>query len=533
MAAMNVQEILAEVTDHLRGMWRYRWVTVLVSWVVTVVGSYFVYTMPNIYEASARVSVDTNSLLPALTKGLTASENLMSEVDLVSKALLTRPNLEAVARETDLDLRAATPQQMELLITGLQQRVRVAGGRDRIFNISYTDANRDKAREVVSALLDTFMESSLGAQGDDADMTERALTLEIDDHEQRLTQAEEALADFKTRNLGYMPNDGGDYYTQLQTALSNVSETESQLRVIRQKREVIARQLEGEEPVFGLMPSTPALAMANCSQSANIAQMQAQLSELLVDFTEKHPRILMLQETLETLQAQCEAETSSMASMPSVVSPGLQSLDTNPVYQSLRLQMSEAEVELVELQSRYNQGQRKVARLRADVDKIAQVETELKRLNRDYGVVESRHQELLKRWETLQSKKRIDPVTDQVQFNILEPPFAAAAPVAPDRRLLLTGVLILALGAGMAIAFGLNQLKPVFFTRRSVTKIAGLPVLGTVSHITSPDEILARKRMTLIWAGTNVGLALFAILIIAAEKPVSLALRTLLGGAGV
>jgi hypothetical protein len=99
--------------------------------------------------------------------------------------------------------------------------------------------------------------------------------------------------------------------------------------------------------------------------------------------------------------------------------------------------------------------------------------------------------------------------------------------------LLLTGVLILALGAGAAAAFGLNQLKPVFFTRRSITRIAGLPVLGTVSNIISPDEIMARKRKTLVWAGTNVSLVLIAILIIALERPMSLALRTLLGGAGV
>ena len=532
MAAMNVQEILSEITDHLRGMWRFRWVAVLVSWGLAVAGTFFVYAMPNIYEASARVSVDTNSLLPALTKGLTASENLISEVDLVSKALLTRPNLEAVARETDLDLRAETPQDKELLITGLQRRVEVAGGRDNIFNISYADADRAKAREVVSALLNTFMESSLGAQGDDAAMTERAISLEIQNHERRLEEAEEALANFKTRNLGYMPDDGSDYYTRLQAALSEVSETEKQIRLVRQKRDVIARQLEGEEPVFGLMPSTPSQAMANCSQAANIAQLQAQLSQLLVDFTEKHPRIVMLRETLKTMEEQCGAEVASMPNMP-VQNPAAQSLDANPVYQSLRLQMSEAEVELAALQDRYSESRREVAQLRADVDKIAQVEADLKRLNRDYGVVESRHQELLKRWETLQSKKRLDPVTDQVQFNILEPPFAPEQPVSPNRPLLLIGVFVLALGAGAAVAFGLNQLKPVLFTRRSVSRVAGLPVLGTVSRIMSPDQIMARKRMTLIWAGANAGLVFFAILVVTLERPVSLALRNLLGGVGV
>lgn len=250
---MNLQEIIALVLNYLRGMWRYRWQLVIVAWLIAIPGWLSVYKMPNVYEASAKVSVDTNSLLPELTRGLTASENLLDEVGLVSKAMLTRPNLTEVARQTDLDLRAKTPQQMERLITGLQQRVTITGGRDRIFTISYEDQNKEKATEVVAALLNTFVESSLGAQGDDADMTSRAIKSEIDDHENRLLKAEAELADFKKRNLGYMPNDGGDYYTRLQAALGNVSETERQMRQLRQRRDEVARQLEGEEPVFGLI----------------------------------------------------------------------------------------------------------------------------------------------------------------------------------------------------------------------------------------------------------------------------------------
>ena len=529
---MNVQEIISEVIDNIRGMWRFRWSAVLISWLVAVTGWYFIYAMPNIYEASARVSVDASSLLPALTQGLTARENLMTEVDLVSKAMLTRPNLEAVARDTDLDLRAETPQKMELLITGLQRRVKIVGGRDKIFSISYTDPNRDKAREVVSSLLNTFVESSLGAQGDDADMTERALALEIENHEQRLEAAEADLADFKKRNLGYMPDDGTDYYTRLQTAMSAVSEADRQIRLMRQKRGAISRQLEGEEPVFGLMPSTPAQAMANCSQAGDIAQLQTQLSELLVDFTEKHPRIVMLRETIKTIDEQCAVELASMPSMP-VQSPGGQSLDANPVYQDLRLQLSNAEVELAALQEEYRTSQRQVAQLRSDVDKISQVEIDLKRLNRDYDVVESRHQELLRRWETLQSKQRLDPVTDQVRFNILEPPFAPARPVAPNRPILLIAVLMFSLGAGAAIAFALNKLKPVFFTRHFITRVTGLPVLGNVSMIMSPDDIVVRKRMVIVWTGATVSLFLLAIAVVTLERPASLMLRTMLGGVGV
>ena len=529
---MNLQEMIAEITDHIRGMWRFRWYAVVISWLVAVLGWYSIYTMPSIYEASARVSVDTNSLLPALTQGLTARENLMSEVELVSEALLTRPNLQAVARETDLDLRADTTQEMELLITGLQQRVRIAGGRDKIFTISYNDADRGKARDVVASLLNTFVESSLGAQGDDADMTERALAMEIENHEQRLLQAEADLAEFKKRNLGYMPDDGVDYYTRLQGALSKVRETEQQIRLIRQKRNEISRQLEGEEPVFGLMPSTPQQAIANCSHAGNLVQLKSQLSELLVDFTEKHPRIVMLRETIATIEEQCTTELAADSGAPTV-DLATQSLDLNPVYQDLRLQHSNAEVELAALQEQYSASQREVERLRSDVDKISQVEIDLKRLNRDYGVVEDRHQELLRRWETLKSKQRLDPVTDQVQFNILEPPFAPAKPVAPYRPTLLIMALILSIGAGAAVAFGLNQLRPVFYTRHSVSRVAGLPVLGSVSMLMSPDDIVVRKRMTMVWAGATLSLFLLAVVVVVFERPVSLTLRTMLDGVGV
>ena len=144
------------------------------------------------------------------------------------------------------------------------------------------------------------------------------------------------------------------------------------------------------------------------------------MSELQVDFTDKHPRIVMLRETIGALQAECEQEREAMGGVVAIVNPETNSLDANPVYQSLRLQLSNADVELAALSGALRARQQKVARLRADVDKISVVETELKKLNRDYGVVTTRHQELLRRWETLESKKRLDPVTDKVQPRVLK-----------------------------------------------------------------------------------------------------------------
>ena len=527
---MDLQQIIQEVLDHIRGMWRYRWHMVCVAWTFALIGWVMVYRMPDVFEASARVSVDTNSLLPSLTQGLTANESVLDEVSLVSRALLTRPNLAEVARHTDLDLRAKTPQDFELLISGLQERISVKGGRDNVFDISFEDTSRQKATEVVSALLSTFVETSLTAQGDDAEMSERALQIEIDDHESRLLKAEADLADFKKRNLGYMPEDGGDYYTRLQTATGLVADIDQKIRLLRQRRNEIARQLEGEEPVFGIMPTTPAQVAAACSKSGNIAQLESQLSSLQVDFTDRHPRIVMLKETIAALQAECDAERAQGGGTVPLVDPETNSLNSNMVYQNLRLQLSEADVELAGLTEELSSRQRAVYRLREDVDKIAEVETELKKLNRDYGVVEQRHQELLRRWETLQSRKRLEPVTDRVQFNILEPPFAMAEPIAPNRPFLLSAILVVALGAGSALAFGMNQLKPVFYSRRTLSRVAGVPVLGSVSLLVSPSVAAARRRKSLIWVAANVLLLMTGILAIVLADPLVSIIKELTQG---
>ncbi len=67
------------------------------------------------------------------------------------------------------------------------------------------------------------------------------------------------------------------------------------------------------------------------------------------------------------------------------------------------------------------------------VDVIPQVEAELNRLNRDYDVVKARYSQMLQRWEDLQTGKRVKTGTDQVQFRIINPPFAPIDPDGPPR----------------------------------------------------------------------------------------------------
>src|SRR5690606_8670180 len=123
---MDLRELLNKVLDELRGAWRFRWLAIAVAWLICLVGWYYAMTIPNTYQANAKVYVDTRGILRPLLQGLAIDPDVASGLDLVRQALLSRPQIEQVARETDLDLRATTPAQKEALITSIRERITIA-----------------------------------------------------------------------------------------------------------------------------------------------------------------------------------------------------------------------------------------------------------------------------------------------------------------------------------------------------------------------------------------------------------------------
>ena len=93
-----VRETLTLVLQILRGMWRYRWRAVLVAWLICLAGWAAVYTMPDQYKANARIYVDTENAIRPLLQGIAMPTDVMSEVAIVTREMLSRPNLAAVAR---------------------------------------------------------------------------------------------------------------------------------------------------------------------------------------------------------------------------------------------------------------------------------------------------------------------------------------------------------------------------------------------------------------------------------------------------
>ena len=529
-----MQEMIAQVLGLLRGAWRYRWLAVAVAWLVAVAGWIAVQFIPDKFTSSTQVYVDTDSLLRPLLAGVAVDRDVMSQVGMMQAVMLSRPNLEKVAQQTDLLLDAHTPKEQETVIDSLAERIelgRPPGPAMRnTFQVTFDDNDPNVAYRVVRTLLDTFMEDSLGLKRSDSGVAQRFLEAQIKDYEQKLAEAESRLARFKQENMGTMPGSGGGYVQRLETEMTSLQQLRQAYTQLQTRRDELARQLAGEEPTFGLMGSAEGNPI-----DGQIARLKAQRDSLLLQYTEKHPQVQALQDTIARLE---EEKRGGAKVSSSVAAPGaglsedeamVRSLDMNPVYQNLRLSLSQADADLAAVRGQMQAQQALVNDLRGRMAAIPEVEAELARLNRDYDVNKRQYDTLVQRLESARISQSAEQTAENVKLRVLEPPVMPFKPSGPQRAGLNSLVLLAALGAGIGLALLLAQLNPTFSSRELLQQLAGVPVVGVIT-VAVRAAVLPwyRRQRLLVGAAVSLLVVVFVLNLVLTDA-LRGALRTVVG----
>ena len=532
-----MQALLAQVLLFLRGAWRYRWQALALSWLLALAGWAVVAMLPDRFEARTQVYVDTDSLLKPLLAGIAVNRDVMSQVAMVQAVMLSRPNLEKVAKQTDMFLGAPTRLQQERVIDELATSISLTRGEQRgrqqqaggTFVVSYEGSDPKQAQRVVQSLLDTFMEDSLGMKRTDSGVAQRFLQSQLADYERKLVQAESRLAEFKKANLGLMPGGQGDYYQRLELELGKLDQLQTRYRQVQDRRDELQRQLEGESPTFGLTGSTSGNPI-----DSQIASYEARIDQLLLNYTEKHPEVVSLRAQIARLQEEKRGGArAGSAAVPGSVNTTedllTMSLDLNPVYQNMRIALSQAETELAELRGQIGAQQQAVTVLRSRLDAVPEVEADLLRLTRDYDVNKRQYDELLTRLDSARISEQADQSTEDVKFRVIEPPAVPLTPSGPPRVTLSVLVLLGSIAAGLLVAFLLQQIRPVFSTRDALRQVTGLPVIGAVTMAIVEGFVPWYRRQATLVAGALAALIAVFLLNVLLQDNVRAALRNLVG----
>lgn len=511
---------------HARSLWRRRWYAAGVAWVFCLAGWAYVLTLPDQYQATTRIYVDTDSMLRPLMRGIAVDSNILTQVDLIQRTLLSRPNLQRVSHMADLDLAARSPSETEEVMNDLRRRTTVSGEGRNLFTISYQGPSRDVATKVVQSLLTVFVESNLGNSRQDIDSAKTFIDEQLRNYTQLLDDADKRVAEFKAQNVGYLPGEN-NYGTRLEAAKEELAKTQADLDDNRQQREVLAKQLATVprmvESVNAAGSGPPISGSGDIGSSGGpdpnqrVAELEQKLRSLLENDTDQHPDVVRTKRLLERAKEEAKAQQQNQSANAPLVAPpgGIKTSAPNPVYDQIQIQLVTLDTTIASLESKLKRNQAAVEKWKGLAKEVPEIAAQLSKLMRDYDVTKKAYDELLNRRESAKIGSDLQTQTQTVQFRVVEPPAAPLKPVAPKRPLLLAVVLIGGIIAGGAFAFLLTQVDDSVLTVRQLKELVPLPVLGGISLVTTD----AQKRQNVVGAlgflAATLGLIVVCIGIIA------------------
>ena len=478
-------DITAAILNFLKAIGKYRWHAVFITWAVAIAGWVVVLKLPNQYEASARVYVDTQSILKPLLSGMTTLPNLDQQVLYMRRTLISRPNVERVMRMVDLDVKAENAKEHDEMVEELMEKIKIAGTeRDDIYTISYSAPDPKLGKDVVQSLLTIFVEGSFGGKKQDSEKAVQFIDDQIRNYEDKLAAAENSLKEFKIRNLGMLPSEGGDFGSRMMAASEALNTARLELAEAEQARNAIRRGIAGEAAPGEAAP----IPFTDPELESRIAAVNKTLDGLRTQYTEAHPDIIANARLLAQLNARKQELAKNRK--PSA-DPGA---GYSPMLQQMNVALSEAEARVAALRARVSEHTARVARLRTQSTQAPEIEAQLAQLNRDYEVNRENYQQLVQRRESAKLSGDLSSATDMLTFRVIDPPTAPPLPSGPNRLRLFSLVFVGALAAGLASAFLMSQLRPTFLSQASLREVTGLPILGSISMNWTEQQTVRRKR---------------------------------------
>lgn len=519
-----MHELYERLIKELRNTWRFRWQGFAAVWFVALVGWAFTFSVPNEYASWAKVHVDTEYVLRPLLRGMIVEPNLNQAVQLLTRTILSRQNLEQIANDSNLNLGGLSPTQKDQMLAALRDQIHISGVGNDLYVIRYANHDPATAKAVVQQVLNILMQDALGATQEDSASAQKFLREQLDSYGSELNQAEQALANFKRTNLGYMPSAGGDYVSQLQSAQQQKTQLLNRLDVARSELKMLNQQIVDMKN--GKSPVKPDQDPNVIAMDTQIQKDQQTLNNLLMQYTNAYPQVVSLKERIALEKKQRETLINNLKRSST------DSFDPNsPIYQDVSMQANKVSVEIQGLKTKLKLVNAQIADLKHSADKMADVQVQLDALTRNYQVTKDQYNQLLHRLYSAKLSQSAQASGNPLKFQVIDPPIEPLVPVSPARQRMAFMAMLAAIGAGLGLAYLLAQLRPVFLTKGELMEIFSIPVIGAITLAETASYLRAgRLRLVMFSVGCAVFLFVGLLAVIFSHQGAVLVRVHLLGG---
>ena len=296
------------------------------------------------------------------------------------------------------------------------------------------------------------------------------LSNELDERSARILK-------FQEENSGALPNSLQFRQAQQGSMQANLQQITQQIFSLSGQREKLLEVYSSTGQVVGVTPK-------NLTPSARqLDQLQTQLNNDLVIYSESNPRIRLLRAKVEKLEEVVAAEQATIASQA-----------TNQTGNStLDLQLAQIDTQIEDLEDQKATLEERLAKLTLTIDQTPANSITLAELQRDHNNIQVQYNSAVDRLARASTGEQIEVTSQGQRISVIEHPTVPASPAKPNRLFIAGGGIFSGIAAGLGLVLLLELLNKA--PRRAEDLLNKLEVwpIATLPYVPSKGEIRTQR----------------------------------------
>jgi succinoglycan biosynthesis transport protein ExoP len=535
---------------------------------IILISALVAFLLPSIYESKSAILIEEQQIPPDFVRS-TVTGYADQRIQSLNQQILSRTKLLEIIKQFNLyeNLRGRYTQEeivdnmrddinIDLISAEVADQKRKRPGPHGnpegvtiAFTIAYRGKNPDTVQKVAGTLASLYLQENLKIREQQAKTTTRFLETELKEIQDQLASIGKKITDFKTKHEGLLPE-----LVQFNQAQADRLEKEiDQVRVQIQGAEDRKIYLQGQ--LATVKPDTPMISSTGervLDPDSRLRELQVKLCDLQSKFSSNYPDVIKVKREIAELRKLSNASGAS----PPVVRQKLTNLKAelaeklghysdqhpeviklkkeiaeleklpvankpakpvnqpeNPAYVNLCTNIESSNNDIESLKRQKTELEEQLNKYRQRLEEEPKVEQEYLALTRDYQNAHTKHQEIMNKIMEARIAEGMEESQKAEKFTIIDPASFPEKPVAPKRGLIVLAGLILGMGAGLGMVALAENLDHSVKNVDELAWLTGLPVLGRIARIVTPEDIARQKhRMRLIWSITGLSI-FFGILI--------------------
>ncbi|MCY9803500.1 chain-length determining protein [Vibrio scophthalmi] len=473
-----MSSITLRIAEILNAAWRQRYVIVLPTLILPFVGLMVAKLAPTVYVSHTSMLIQETAKMNPFLEDIAVSTMLKERLNALSTLLKSRHVLQSVAADQGLITPDMSTLQQERIIQRLSANLSVNQPGKDFLQIELTAEKPDGMASLLTSISEHFIEQLLAPERSSIRDSSEFLTIHIEKRRSELDQAENALAEYRNKNLAVTPEMQNQSLTQLATLKQNLAEKQAELAGVKKSLGSLDQQLSKTNPVIGRIED-------------QIIEIRSALTLLQAKYTDNHSSVQAKKRELKRLES--ERNLLLEVEQPNVTSDQLWDIassntlsDINNIQPLLVTQLHSLQL----VRSRYESLTEETKSLESmitAIEKQAQnfgdTAQQMYRLKRDAQIKRQLYDELLQRYEMAQLTGSLGIFEENKRVKIIDLPYTPSAPANLPTLIYILACLIAGIGLGVGMAYLFELFDSSLRRSDQVEAITHVPVLTTIPKI--------------------------------------------------